>query len=158
MAAWLRSSTPVVPAGPCPLVAAAALVGVGPLVHAVTADAHGSLPPRTAAQLLADVSQAKVQALSGTVVETADLGLPALPALGGRGGNEASFSSMLSGSHTIAQDGLLLPAYRLRPTAGQIRKTCGVPAYLRVVIEKHRTQASRTMNAEPAQAAADRVN
>ena len=84
-----------------PLVATAALVGVGPLVHAVTADAHGSLPPRTAAQLLADVSQAKVQALSGTVVETADLGLPALPALGGRGGNEASFSSMLSGSHTM---------------------------------------------------------
>jgi len=26
------------------------------------------------------------------------------------------------------------------------------------VIEKHRTQASRTMNAEPAQAAADRVD
>jgi hypothetical protein len=26
------------------------------------------------------------------------------------------------------------------------------------VIEKHRTQASRTMNAEPAQAAADRVS
>jgi outer membrane lipoprotein-sorting protein len=84
-----------------PFVAAAALVGVGPLLQAVTADAHGSLPPRTAAQLLADVSQAKVQALSGTVVETADLGLPALPSLGGRGGNEASFSSMLSGSHTM---------------------------------------------------------
>ena len=84
-----------------PVVAAAALVGVGPLLQAVTADAHGSLPPRTAAQLLADVSQAKVQALSGTVVETADLGLPALPSLGGRGGDQASFSSMLSGSHTM---------------------------------------------------------
>jgi hypothetical protein len=34
------------------------------------------------------------------------------------------------------------------PTAGQIRKTCGNPAYLHGVIEKHRTQASRTMNAE----------
>ncbi len=84
-----------------PVVAAAALVGVGPLLQAVTADAHGSLPPRTAAQLLADVSQARVQALSGTVVETADLGLPALPSFGGRGGDEASFSSMLSGSHTM---------------------------------------------------------
>jgi hypothetical protein len=41
---------------------------------------------------------------------------------------------------------------------GQIRKTCGNPAYLRVVIEKHRTQASRTMNAEPAQVVTDRVN
>jgi outer membrane lipoprotein-sorting protein len=84
-----------------PVVVAAALVGVGPLLQAVTADAHGSLPPRTAAQLLADVSRAKVQALSGTVVETADLGLPALPSLGGRGGDQASFSSMLSGSHTM---------------------------------------------------------
>jgi outer membrane lipoprotein-sorting protein len=84
-----------------PVVAAAALVAVGPIVQAVTADAHGSLPPRTAAQLLVDVRQAQVQALSGTVVETADLGLPALPTIGGRGGNEASFSSMLSGSHTM---------------------------------------------------------
>lgn len=84
-----------------PAVAAAALIGVGPLVHAVTASAQGSLPPRTAAQLLADVSQAKVQALSGTVVETADLGIPALPSLGGAGGSDASFSSMLSGSHTM---------------------------------------------------------
>lgn len=84
-----------------PVVAAAALIGVGPLVHAVTASAQGSLPPRTAAQLLVDVSHAKVQALSGTVVETAALGLPALPSLGGHGGNDASFSSMLSGSHTM---------------------------------------------------------
>ena len=50
----------------------------------------------------------------------------------------------------------LTPAWL--PAAGQIRKTCGVPAYLRVVIEKHRTQASRTMNAETAQAGTERVN
>ncbi len=42
--------------------------------------------------------------------------------------------------------------------AGQIRKTCGVPAYRRVVIEKHRTQASRMMNAETAQAVTDSVH
>jgi outer membrane lipoprotein-sorting protein len=84
-----------------PAVVAAALVGAGPIVHAVTADAHGSLPPRTAAQLLVDVRQAKLHALSGTVVETADLGLPELPTIGGRGGNEASFSSLLTGSHTM---------------------------------------------------------
>jgi len=37
------------------------------------------------------------------------------------------------------------------PDSGQeIRKTCGVAAYLRVVIESNRTQASRTMNAETA--------
>jgi hypothetical protein len=43
----------------------------------------------------------------------------------------------------------ILGAPASRPP-GQIRKMCEVPAYLRVVIEKHRTQASRTMNAEPA--------
>jgi outer membrane lipoprotein-sorting protein len=84
-----------------PAVAAVALVGVAPLVHAVTASAQGSLPPRTAAQLLVDVSHAKVQALSGTVVETTDLGLPALPTIAGRGGDAASFSSLVSGSHTM---------------------------------------------------------
>ena len=84
-----------------PAVAAVALIGIGPLVQAVTASAHGSLPPRTAAQLLVDVSHAKVQALSGTVVETTDLGLPALPTIGGRGGDAASFSSLVSGSHTM---------------------------------------------------------
>jgi hypothetical protein len=50
-------------------------------------------------------------------------------------------------------------APELLASSGQeIRKTCATPAYLRVVIEKHRTQASRTMNAEPAQAAGDRVD
>jgi outer membrane lipoprotein-sorting protein len=82
-----------------PVVAAVVLVGVGPAITAITADAHGSLPPRTAAQLLADVHGAKLQALSGTVVETSDLGLPSLPSVGGRG--NASFSSLLSGSHTM---------------------------------------------------------
>jgi hypothetical protein len=42
--------------------------------------------------------------------------------------------------------------------ARQIRKTCGVAAYLRVVIENDRTQASRTMNAETAQTVTKRVN
>jgi hypothetical protein len=41
-------------------------------------------------------------------------------------------------------------ALELLASSGQeIRKTCGVPAYRRVVIEKHRTLASLTMNAEP---------
>ena len=68
------------PAGPSPPWPRSPLVGVGPLVDAVTASAHGSLPPRTAAQLLVDVRTPGSTALSGTVVETTDLGLPALPA------------------------------------------------------------------------------
>jgi outer membrane lipoprotein-sorting protein len=84
-----------------PVVAAVALAGVGPLATTLTASAHGSLPPRTAAQLLVDVQQARLTALSGTVVETSDLGLPSLPSIGGQGGSSASFSSLVSGSHTM---------------------------------------------------------
>jgi len=54
------------------------------------------LPPRTAAQLLAEVP-GKPPPLAGTVVETASLGLPALPPLVGT----VSLPSMLAGSHTI---------------------------------------------------------
>jgi outer membrane lipoprotein-sorting protein len=35
------------------------------------------------------------------VVETSDLGLPSLPSVGGHGGSSASFSSLVSGSHTM---------------------------------------------------------
>jgi outer membrane lipoprotein-sorting protein len=58
-----------------------------------------SLPPRTPEQLLTEISQARVPGLSGTVVETARLGLPELPGFAGRGG--ASLSGLLSGSHTV---------------------------------------------------------
>ncbi len=69
----------------------------------------------------------------------------------------AARSFPVHGPATVAQHSLLLPTRRLPSAAGQIRKTCGIPAYLRVVIESDRTQASRTMNAEPAQVTADRV-
>ena len=84
-----------------PVVAAVALAGVGPLATALTASARGSLPPRTAAHLLFDVQHAQLRSLSGTVVETANLGLPSLPDLGGGRGGSASFSSLVSGSHTM---------------------------------------------------------
>jgi len=66
---------------------------------AVTANATPTLPPRTAAELLVDVQNADPAALSGTIVQNADLGLPELPALGG--GGSSSFSSLVSGTHTL---------------------------------------------------------
>jgi len=67
---------------------------------AVIANATPTLPPRSAAELLVDVQTANVTALSGTVVQTADLGLPELPVqMGGRG--SADFTSLVSGSHTL---------------------------------------------------------
>ncbi len=62
------------------------------------AQAAPALPARTPAQLLASVARtASVPPLTGTVVETASLGLPQLP---GRD-DPASIASLLTGSHTI---------------------------------------------------------
>lgn len=80
-------------------VAAVALIGSTVLL---TTAARGSgqpaLPSRTAAQLLAAAGQAHVAGMSGTVVQTAALGLPALPAGDLKLG---PLSSLLSGSATI---------------------------------------------------------
>jgi outer membrane lipoprotein-sorting protein len=61
------------------------------------AQAAPRLPARTPAQLLAEVAAGQAPALSGTVVETASLGLPSLP----HTGNPTSIASLLTGSHTI---------------------------------------------------------
>src|SRR5271165_204141 len=61
------------------------------------AQAAPGLPARTAAQLLAEVAESVPPPLTGTVVETASFGLPALPATG----NPTSLSSLLTGSHTV---------------------------------------------------------
>ena len=84
-----------------PVAAGVLLAGAGPLVTSLTATAGGALPARTPAQLLVDVQHAQVDGLSGTIVQTANLGLPALPSLGGNAGGSASFSSLVSGSHTM---------------------------------------------------------
>jgi outer membrane lipoprotein-sorting protein len=62
------------------------------------AEASPDLPAKTPAQLLASLSSdAKVPPLTGTVVETASLGLPQLPQMS----NASSSLSLLTGSHTV---------------------------------------------------------
>lgn len=81
---------------PVAAVAAVAVAASGVL----TAEADPTLPPRTAGQLLVDLQGAKVDGLSGTVVQDSELGLPTLPDVGsGRGG--ASLTALLTGSHTL---------------------------------------------------------
>jgi outer membrane lipoprotein-sorting protein len=68
-----------------------------------SAQASTSLPPRTAAQLLADIENAKINGLSGTIVSNADLGLPELPALPQTPQSSQAASTLmglLTGSHT----------------------------------------------------------
>ena len=84
-------------------VAAAGVIGATALTVNQTANADSGLPSRTAAQLLADVRSADVSSLSGTVVQTSDLGLPDLPGLGGSGrpgSASSSLTSLVSGTHT----------------------------------------------------------
>ena len=79
---------------------AGALVVIGGLMAGsliTAAQAAPGLPSRTAAQLLAEVADSTTPPLTGTVVETASFGLPALPATG----NPTSLSSLLTGSHTV---------------------------------------------------------
>ena len=84
-------------------VAAVGVIGATALTVNQTANADSGLPARTAAQLLADVRSANVSSLSGTVVQTSDLGLPDIPGLGssGRPGSaSSSLTSLISGTHT----------------------------------------------------------
>lgn len=77
--------------------AAVAVTGIVIAAAAVaSADAAPSLPSRTPAQLLTEVSRGTAKPLgplTATVQQTTDLGLPALPALGGQGGGQSLGSS-----------------------------------------------------------------
>jgi outer membrane lipoprotein-sorting protein len=79
-----------------PLAFVAVVGGTTGIVATATADSP--LKNISAQDLLVRVQQAKVDNLSGTVVQNADLGLPAIP---GMGGSDASLTSLISGSHTL---------------------------------------------------------
>jgi hypothetical protein len=83
---------------PVAAAAAVALVATGVFT---SAQANPSLPAKTAGQLLVDLQGAKVDGLSGTVVQASELGLPELPQVAGQGGGGTSLTSLLTGSHTL---------------------------------------------------------
>lgn len=89
MAAWVA-----------PVAAAALAVGGGLLANN-TASAEPPLPKKTAQQLLTAVAGANVPGLSGTVTETANLGLPSLPTSGEGPSSSSDFSDLTSGTHTL---------------------------------------------------------
>lgn len=81
-----------------PVLVLGAVVGGGVAMSSASADPHPTLPARTPAQLLVAVQTSQVTGLSGTIRETARLGLPALP--GSDGGASLSWQSFVTGSHT----------------------------------------------------------
>jgi outer membrane lipoprotein-sorting protein len=81
------------------LAPAAVVLAVGGTASAaaLTAEASPPLAPKSAAQLLVDLQNAKVTGLSGTVVQNADLGLPELPHTPGT----VDLTRLVSGSNTV---------------------------------------------------------
>ncbi|MEV7627493.1 sigma-E factor regulatory protein RseB domain-containing protein [Actinoplanes sp. NPDC089786] len=80
-----------------PSAAAVVVIGGGAAAGTIVASADPALPERSAAQLLVDVQNAKVEGLSGTIVQTADLGLPAVPGVTGQGDE---LTKLIAGSNT----------------------------------------------------------
>ncbi|GAA1021217.1 membrane protein [Acrocarpospora pleiomorpha] len=78
----------------------AGAVGAGPVIAAVQGDPV--LPELTAQQLLADVGtrwqSGKLPPMSGTIIETASLGVPGLSSLAGEGNTPLG---LLAGSHQV---------------------------------------------------------
>ncbi|HET9080724.1 MAG TPA: DUF2092 domain-containing protein [Trebonia sp.] len=82
-----------------PGTAVAVTAGVIAAFQIPAAQASPNLPAKTPAQLLASLSNdKKVPPMTGTVVETANLGLPQLPT---QASNPTSMTSLLTGSHTV---------------------------------------------------------
>jgi outer membrane lipoprotein-sorting protein len=77
-----------------------ALLGVvaGASLVATTATADRKLPPRSADEILVAVQGSEVDGMSGTVTQTANLGMPELP---GGGARSSDFNSLISGTHTL---------------------------------------------------------
>ncbi len=84
-----------------PAVVVPAVIATGAVVGAFQAGAAVTLPAKTPEQVLTLASQSHVHDLSGTLVQTSELGLPQLPS-GGPSSNAASSSALdlLTGSHT----------------------------------------------------------
>ncbi len=89
--------------------AAPAVIAAGVVVSGAQAETPASLPAKTPEQIIALAAGNKVEALSGTVQQTSELGLPKLPSDGQHSGSEgqpggaagaANLVELLTGSHT----------------------------------------------------------
>jgi outer membrane lipoprotein-sorting protein len=95
-----------------PSAAAVVVIGGGAAAGTIVASADPSLPDRSAAQLLVDIQTAKLDGLSGTIVESADFGLPAIAGLakgatgtsgatgGATGAEIGDLAGLLAGTNT----------------------------------------------------------
>jgi outer membrane lipoprotein-sorting protein len=84
-----------------PSAAAVLVIGGGAAAGTIVANADPALPERSAAQLLVDLQSADPKGLSGTVVQSSDLGLPGIAGLlGNATGGSGNLTSLIAGSNT----------------------------------------------------------
>jgi outer membrane lipoprotein-sorting protein len=82
-----------------PTAATVVLIGGGAALGQFAAEAEPSLPPRSAAQLLVDLQTSRLEGLSGTVVQRANLGLPPLVATVAE--RSEDLTALIAGTHTM---------------------------------------------------------
>jgi outer membrane lipoprotein-sorting protein len=78
-----------------PAAGAIVVVAAAAIAIPMSANASSTLPPKSATQLLEMVASSKVDAFSGTITQTSNLGLPSLPT-GEGGGSSSGLASSLS--------------------------------------------------------------
>jgi outer membrane lipoprotein-sorting protein len=84
-----------------PSAAAVAVIGGGAAAGTIVASADPALPERTAAELLVDLQNADPKGLSGTVVQSSDLGLPGVAGLLSKAApSGGGLTSLIAGSNT----------------------------------------------------------
>ena len=144
---WLRW----LPAALVPVaLAAAALAG------SYQAGAATSLPHKTAEEIIAMIGRADVHALSGTLQQSSELGLPQLPSVGPTATQgPASVIELLSGSHTarVYLDGPAKARFQVMDMLAE-RDVVRNGNDLWLYNSADNSAAHMTMPAEPARAAA----
>jgi outer membrane lipoprotein-sorting protein len=91
-----------------PAVAVPAVIAAGALAGSLPASAGDPLPPKTPEQVLQLIAQHSEPALSGTLEQSSELGLPELPKTGpGADSSSTAWLELLTGPHTarVYRDG-----------------------------------------------------
>jgi outer membrane lipoprotein-sorting protein len=84
-----------------PAVAVPAVIAAGALAGSLPASAGDPLPAKTPEQVLALIAQHREHALSGTLEQSSELGLPELPQAGpAAGSSDTAWLELLTGPHT----------------------------------------------------------